>query len=59
MTAGKNELTCTRDLTFGKEDLIVFGKTAYPTLKRVFDEIHRRDEVTLSLKQAAAPSGLQ
>ena len=57
MSAGKGELICARDFTFGRDGFIAFARASYPSLKNVFDEIHRRDEVTLSLRQAAAPSG--
>jgi hypothetical protein len=60
MAAGKGELICQRELTFGNDGFIAFGHAAYPQLKKVFDEIHRRDEVTFSLRQVAAPaSGVQ
>lgn len=51
------ELFIERELTFGREGLIFFHLKSYPQLKRIFDEVHKRDAVTLSLKQAPAPSG--
>ena len=60
LAAGKGELFCKRELTFGNDGLISFAKTAYPQLKNVFDEIHRRDGITFSLRQVApAASGVQ
>ena len=49
-----NTLAFTRELVFGNKGNIVFGRDKYPILKNVFDEINRRDSVTLSLKQAQA-----
>ncbi len=49
---GGRELICTRTLTFGKGGSIVFPAEVYPKVKNVFDEIHRRDDVTIPLKQA-------
>ena len=57
MAAGKGQLICKRELTFGKEGYIAFGREVYPQLKKIFDEVHNRDQVTLSLRQAAAPAG--
>jgi hypothetical protein len=51
MTKGTKELISERDLTFGKNGTIAFNVEAYPQLKRIFDEIHRRDDHTISLKQ--------
>jgi hypothetical protein len=50
----KNQLTSTRELVFGNKGIIVFPKTAYPQMKKLFDEIHRRDSSSLSLRQVAA-----
>jgi len=52
MKAGKGLLICTRQLTFGSDGYIVFEHSSYPQVKAVFDEIHQRDQVTLSLRQA-------
>ena len=49
---GGRELICVRGLTFGKGGALAFAAAAYPKVKNVFDEIHRRDDVTISLKQA-------
>src|ERR1700678_546376 len=49
MTKGTKELISERDLTFGKNGTIAFNVEAYPQLKRIFDEIHRRDDHTISL----------
>jgi hypothetical protein len=54
----KDTLQCKRVLTFGDKSILVFSKEVYPALKKVFDEIHRRDTRSIGLKQAAAASGL-
>lgn len=51
-TRGAGELLSERELTFGKEGRLYFGVESYPQLKRIFDEIQRRDDHTISLKQA-------
>jgi hypothetical protein len=51
-------LTCKRTLIFGANDILMFPKQAYPALKQAFDEIYRRDNQSISLKQAAAAAGL-
>jgi hypothetical protein len=52
MTRGSRELILERDFTFGKDGNIFFPAEAYPQLKKVFDEIQKRDGHTISLKQA-------
>jgi hypothetical protein len=52
MTRGSRELILERDLTFGKDGNILFPADAYPQVKKVFDEIQKRDGHTISLKQA-------
>jgi len=59
LSARKGELAYARELAFGDNGFIAFGRDSYPKLKNVFDEIYRRDNFTLSLKQAAAPGGVQ
>jgi hypothetical protein len=49
------ELVCVRGLTFGKGGALAFGVGLYPKVKTVFDEIHRRDDITIALKQGATP----
>ena len=49
---GGKELICVRGLTFGRGGALAFAAAAYPKVKNVFDEIRRRDDVTISLKQA-------
>jgi hypothetical protein len=49
---GAKELMLSRDFALGKNGQILFGVETYPQLKRVFDEIHRRDDHTISLKEA-------
>jgi hypothetical protein len=46
-------LSCKRDLTFGNGGNIYYQVKLYPALKNVFDEVSRRDAVTLSLLQAS------
>ena len=41
-----------RRLSFGNKDLLVFDKQLYPTLKRVFDNMHEGDNHMLTLKAA-------
>ena len=48
------ELTVFREFVFGKGGSLAYDVKFYPALKGVFDEIHRRDDVTISLKQAPA-----
>jgi hypothetical protein len=45
------ELVCGRSLTFGKGGALSYPVATYPKVKNVFDEVHRRDDVTISLKQ--------
>ena len=59
ISARKGDLVCTRELTFGDNGMIAFVRDAYPKLKNIFDEVHRRDETTLSLKQVATPGGTE
>jgi hypothetical protein len=54
MTRGTQELISNREFTFGKDGQIFFPVETYPQLKRIFDEIHKRDDHTISLKQTAA-----
>jgi hypothetical protein len=54
-----DELICAREFTFGKDAFISFARTSYPPVKKVFDEIHRRDEVTFSLRQVEAPKAAE
>jgi Domain of Unknown Function with PDB structure (DUF3857) len=46
-------IVCVRTLTFGASDILMFPKSAYPALKEAFDEVHRRDNQSISLKQSA------
>ncbi|HYZ86219.1 MAG TPA: DUF3857 and transglutaminase domain-containing protein [Bryobacteraceae bacterium] len=45
------ELLVSRKFTFGAKSMLVFSKDMYPTLKRVFDEIHRLDGHSIALKE--------
>jgi hypothetical protein len=44
-----NELVTRREFSFGREGILVFAQNAYPTLKKIFDEIQLRDRHTLSI----------
>jgi transglutaminase-like putative cysteine protease len=58
MTLNKeqNVLGYERRLTFGSKDLVMFGKEVYPTLKNVFDAMHKSDNHMLTLKAATTAS---
>ncbi|MBI2687992.1 MAG: DUF3857 domain-containing protein [Acidobacteria bacterium] len=47
------EFVASRVLEFGREGQIMFDVPAYPALKQIFEEFHRRDTVVISLKQGA------
>jgi hypothetical protein len=52
-------LVCDREFVFGNNGMLFVGLQGYPTVKKIFDEVHRRDEHAISLKQAAtAPKAL-
>jgi transglutaminase-like putative cysteine protease len=53
MTKGAHELITDREFTFGNNGQILFETDAYPQLKKIFDEVQRRDDHTISLKQVA------
>ena len=53
MTRGARELISNRDFTFGKDGRLFFDVASYPQLKRIFEEIQKRDDHTISLKQTA------
>jgi hypothetical protein len=53
---GGRELVCERGLTFGREGALAYSVQAYPKLKNLFDEVHRRDDVTISLKHVQEAS---
>jgi len=48
-----NEFVCGRTLLFGRNGAIMFNREADPSLKNVFDELHRRDSTIISFKQEA------
>jgi hypothetical protein len=50
----KSELVIARELTFGQEGTISFPKEAYQQVKAVFDTVHGRDTVALTLRQSEA-----
>jgi len=58
MSVHSGRLICQRDLTFGKGAMIYIPRGMYPQLKRIFDEVHRRDGVTLSLIQAPSAAAV-
>ena len=45
------ELALSRELIFGNKSQLLFRAETYPTLKKVFDEIHLRDTHSLALKE--------
>jgi hypothetical protein len=47
------EILAGRVFEFGRNGDIMFAEKAYPALKQLFEEVHRRDGVVLSLKQVA------
>jgi hypothetical protein len=51
---GGRELICSRQLTFGKEGRLAYPQDTYPTLKTLFDTVHRHDDAAISFKQGAA-----
>jgi hypothetical protein len=57
-TAAKRLIGFSRDLVFLQNGTLQIPKTAYPTLKTLFDQIHADDEHALTLKQSspAAPA---
>ncbi|HSQ60425.1 MAG TPA: DUF3857 domain-containing protein [Acidobacteriota bacterium] len=46
-----------RSFRFGDGDAIYFPQSQYAGLKKVFDGVHERDRITVSLKRAAATAG--
>lgn len=46
----KSTLEYRRTLQFGKDKLLLFEKTSYPTVKQIFDRIHGADNHMLTLK---------
>ncbi len=59
MSIRGQEFKCHRELVFGDNAALEFDKSVYPQLKVIFDQVHRRDNQTLSLRQEAAQSGAQ
>jgi hypothetical protein len=53
MTHGSHELIANREFTFGKDARLLFATDTYPQLKKIFDEVQRRDDHTISLKLSA------
>jgi hypothetical protein len=51
------ELVCVRTLIFGNKGSVYYPANLYPQIKAIFDEIHSRDNHTISLKQGAAAGG--
>ena len=52
LTRGGRELISEREFTFGREGRLLFAAETYPQLKKIFEEIQKRDDHTISLKQA-------
>lgn len=48
----EGELVCKRKVVFGIDGTLLFPVDVYSKIKKVFDEIHRRDTHVLSLKEA-------
>ncbi len=51
---GESTLLCKRTMWFGGQGKIYFPVTTYPSLKGLFDQFHKNDTHTITLKQAAA-----
>jgi len=51
---GRVELSAQREFVFGKGGALAFGRSGYPQIKGVFEEIHARDGHILALRQSAA-----
>lgn len=49
-TLPTREFVASRKLEFGRNGGLVFDVAAYPALKRLFEEVHKRDTTVLSLK---------
>ncbi|MDQ3753422.1 MAG: DUF3857 and transglutaminase domain-containing protein, partial [Acidobacteriota bacterium] len=55
VTPDKRRIIYQRKFYFGTaKSLLHFPRATYPALKQLFDELHKRDNHTLTLKQAAA-----
>ena len=56
VTKDNRTLIYRRQFFFGGQSQIVFKPATYPALKRLFDELHKRDNHTITLKQGAPSS---
>ena len=56
-----NVLIYRRDLKFGTDKILVFDAKVYPTLKKIFDNIHKGDNhlITLKLDDQPTPTAAQ
>ena len=54
MLNGGKELVCIRDLVFGMGEQLFFPRAGYQQIKNVFDEVQRRDNHMLALRQSGA-----
>jgi hypothetical protein len=54
VTQDKRTLIYTRTFTFGTPEIILFPKTTYPALKDYFDQLHKADNHTITLRQGTA-----
>jgi hypothetical protein len=50
-----NKLLLRRQLVFGNNGKLIFPKETYPQLKVIFDEIYKKDNLAVTLKQDAGP----
>ncbi len=53
VTKDNRTLIYRRQFFFGGQSQIVFKPAIYPALKQLFDELHKRDNHTITLKQSA------
>jgi hypothetical protein len=53
LMTNSHQLISDREFTFGSNGQILFETNTYAQLKKIFDEVQRRDEHTISLKQVA------
>lgn len=54
VTKDERSLILHRQFFFGGGGAVVFPQAGYPQLKNLFDELHKKDEHTITLKQAVA-----
>ncbi len=54
LTTDKKTLVMKRDFFFGGGGTLIFPHTSYGQVKFLFDQLHKNDEHTITLKQATA-----